>query len=335
MRDLFLTEDWFRLLAREGLAPSPRQCRTLGLRAVAAEVAPVLHLKQEREGGAWSSLSNYYTGVYGPQGDSRHLTAEDWAQAARKMRQWPGGGVVSFEPLDADSAWLPAFKQGARRAGYRIWDEPAFGNWFQPVEPGVHLAYWVSRPSALRNTVDRAMRKLDRAGDWRVEIFASGSDNGLADATALSRMTDAYLSVYANSWKPQEPNPGFMPAFIALAARHGCLRLGVLWFQGRPLAAQIWLVYPGHSAQIFKLAHVKGEEKWSAGSVLTAELARHCIDRDNVTELDFLSGDDAYKADWMGSRRERVRLVLAHPLTLQGARRCLLRAFLESRTRFA
>lgn len=318
MRDLFLTEDWFHLLAREGLTPSPRVCRVLGLRAGSGEEAPVLHLKQDREGGAWSSLSNYYAGVYGPSGDSAHLTADDWALAAREVRQWPGGGVLQLEPLDADSAWLPAFKQGALCAGYRVWEEPAFGNWFQPVEPGVYSNYWQARPSTLRNTVERATRKLDRAGEWCVEIFAGGGDNSAADAATLSRVTDAYLSVYANSWKPQEPNPGFMPAFIALAARHGCLRLGVLWLQGRPLAAQMWLVYPGCSAQIFKLAHVNGEEKWSAGSVLTAELVRHSIDLDNVRELDFLSGDDTYKADWMGHRRVRERLVLAHPASVSG-----------------
>lgn len=318
MRDLFLTEDWFRLLQRQGLTPAPRECRTVGLRAGAAGDVPVLHLKQDQDGGTWSSLSNYYTAVYGPQGDGTHLTADDWALAARELRQWPGGGALRLEPLDADSAWLPVLKEGALRAGYRIWEEPAFGNWFQPVEPGVHSTYWQARPSALRNTVDRATRRLDRAGEWSVEIFASGQGNGEPDATALGRMTDAYLSVYANSWKPQEPNAGFMPAFIGLAARHGCLRLGVLWLQGKPLAAQIWLVYPGRSAQIFKLAHVKGEEKWSAGSVLTAELACHSIEQDKVRELDFLSGDDAYKADWMEHRRIRTRLYMAHPMTGQG-----------------
>ncbi|MGI9218121.1 MAG: GNAT family N-acetyltransferase, partial [Hydrogenophaga sp.] len=242
MRDLFLTEEWFRLLAREGLAPPPRACQVLGLRGGTGEEALALHLKQDREGEAWSSLSNYYAGVYGPSGESAYLTADDWALALREVRQWPGGGVLQLSPLDADSAWLPAFKQGARRVGYRVWEEPAFGNWFQPVEPGVYTAYWQARPSALRNTVDRATRKLDRAGDWRVEIFAGGLHDHAAEAAVLGRMTDAYLHVYANSWKPQEPRTEFMPAFIAVAARQGCLRLGVLWLQGRPLAAQIWLV---------------------------------------------------------------------------------------------
>ena len=325
--DLFLTQAWFDLLREHGLEHPPHAVQAIDLPAIdEADPSARLWLQKVRPRGGWTSLSNYYTGVFGPQGASESVPMEAWAGVARRLRQCPGGGVISMEPLDASQPWVHRLEEAARLAGYRTWRETAFGNWYQTVEPGDFNLYWMQRPSALRNTVDRATRRLDRAGEWSIEIFASGHGNGEPDATALGRMTDAYLRVYANSWKPQEPNAGFMPAFIGLAARHGCLRLGVLWLQGRPLAAQIWLVYPGRSAQIFKLAHVKGEEKWSAGSVLTAELARHSIEQDKVRELDFLSGDDAYKADWMELRRERLRLVLAHPLSLQGAWQCVLRA---------
>ena len=35
------------------------------------------------------------------------------------------------------------------------------------------------------------------------------------------------------------------------------------------------------------------------------KLMRHVIDVDQVREVDFGSGDDAYKKDWMSDRRER------------------------------
>jgi CelD/BcsL family acetyltransferase involved in cellulose biosynthesis len=34
------------------------------------------------------------------------------------------------------------------------------------------------------------------------------------------------------------------------------------------------------------------------------------IDRDRVTALDFLTGNEGYKQDWMSERRERTRLVI-------------------------
>jgi hypothetical protein len=36
---------------------------------------------------------------------------------------------------------------------------------------------------------------------------------------------------------------------------------------------------------------------------------QHTMDVDRVQEVDYLSGDDAYKADWMALRRERVGVV--------------------------
>ena len=115
----------------------------------------------------------------------------------------------------------------------------------------------------------------------------------------------AYQAVYAQSWKPPELCVEFIPALVKLSAERGWLRLGVLWLNGEPLAAQLWLTCRG-KANIYKLAYVKGKEKLSAGSVLTQALMQHAMDVDRVTEVDYLSGDDAYKADWMALRRERV-----------------------------
>jgi CelD/BcsL family acetyltransferase involved in cellulose biosynthesis len=83
----------------------------------------------------------------------------------------------------------------------------------------------------------------------------------------------------------------------------GVVRVGVT-----PVAAQIWFMREG-KALIFKLAYDEEFKRLSAGSVLTVELMRHVVDVDGADEVDYLTGDDAYKADWMTHRRERVGLV--------------------------
>jgi CelD/BcsL family acetyltransferase involved in cellulose biosynthesis len=57
---------------------------------------------------------------------------------------------------------------------------------------------------------------------------------------------------------------------------------------------------------IFKLAYDERFAQLSAGSVLTSQLMRQVIDVDRVAVVDYLTGDDAYKRDWMSHRRERV-----------------------------
>lgn len=296
--DLFLTQWWFDNLLANGFvdAVEPMTVRWDTPRGSAS-----LPLMAGSSRGRLSSLSNYYTGLFGPVGGDDPLAMTDWDAVAWQLRQLPSSAVLQMQPLDAASAWLPRFESGLRHRGYWTDRYFSFGNWFQPVPLGGFEVYWAARPSALRNTVARALKRLNKLGDWRLEIV-TGPQPGLNAAI------DTYVSVYNRSWKVPEPNPAFMPGLIRLAAVQGWLRLGLLWVAGEPVAAQVWLV-AGGKANIFKLAYAQGHEKLSTGSVLTAELMRHVMDTDQVREVDFLSGDDAYKADWMDCRRERVGLL--------------------------
>jgi CelD/BcsL family acetyltransferase involved in cellulose biosynthesis len=104
---------------------------------------------------------------------------------------------------------------------------------------------------------------------------------------------------------------------VRTAAAQGWLRLGVLALDGQAIAAQLWLVHDG-KASIYKLAYVEGFERYSAGSVLTHALMQHVIDVDQVQEVDYLTGDDGYKQDWMSHRRERRGIVAFDLRTLRG-----------------
>ncbi len=295
---VFQSVPWFALLERHGF---DRNIEVMAFPIGGHESAAVLHLMAAGERDHVESLSNYYTGLYGPFGCLQSLQAEDWLRLVRSVRASLSPAVWRLHPLDAQAAWVTRLTNALRAAGYWTDRYFCFGNWYQPVEPGRFDDYWAARPSALRNTVARARKRLDRQGDWRLDII-TGEEPGLEAAI------EAFVAVYNRSWKTPEPNPAFMPGLIRLAAQQGWLRLGLVYLAGEPVAAQLWLV-AGGKANIFKLAYVQGFEKLSVGSVLSAELMRHVIDVDGVREVDFLSGDDPYKADWMSHRRERIGLV--------------------------
>src|SRR5690606_18233504 len=92
----------------------------------------------------------------------------------------------------------------------------------------------------------------------------------------------------------------------------GRIRLAVARHEGEPVAAQFWTAENG-IAYIHKLAHLESRKELSAGTTLTAALFEHVIDRDGVALVDFGTGNDGYKADWMERVRPRFRLDCLHP----------------------
>lgn len=309
----FQTADWFALLAQHGL-PAGTALQWL---MVTNDGAPILGLPLIQEPDKLTSLSNFYTPLYAPlvlydspnvnglttsDAPMDALTSPALMAIARFLRhQKPCPAVIQLQPLDTTGTFYPAMRSALTTAGYAVDDYFCFGNWTLPCARLAFADYFAQRPSALQNTVHRARKKLDRAGTWKVDIH---TQSGALLDTAIS----AFETIYQRSWKPTEAFPGFVRGLCVLAAQKGKLRLGVLSLDGIAIASQIWLVDQG-KAYIFKLAYDPDAARFSPGSLLTATLMEHALDVDAVDEIDYLSGDDAYKQDWMSHRRERHGLI--------------------------
>jgi hypothetical protein len=315
--DIFCTLPWFENLARYGLNATDKdqhQCQLLLAHDTASDNLVCLPLLGS---ATLQSLSNYYSSLYGPlvwqpaTGKQSALTPSTWQAMGQHLGQhparWP---LITLSPLDTEATFLGSLQTGLRQAG--CWTDRffCFGNWYLVVGQRSFATYAASLPSALRHSIERGQRRLAKQGTWGIHIQQS-PDAGLEEAIAH------FVQVYDQSWKSAEPTPQFIPQLIRMAATQGWLRLGVLMLGGQAIAAQLWLVKSG-KASIYKLAYVKGFERLSAGSVLTHALMRQVIDIDQVAEVDYLTGDDAYKRDWMSHRRERWGLVAFNPRTLRG-----------------
>lgn len=158
--------------------------------------------------------------------------------------------------------------------------------------------YWEGRPGQLKNTVKRKGRK----GLVSTRIETVFSDASWAD----------YERVYAKSWKPNEGSPEFLKQLARQESEAGAMRLGLAYIDGQPVAAQFWTVENG-VALIHKLAHDERYLDASPGTLLSAALFQYAIDIDKVGEIDFGTGSDGYKRDWMEQVRPRYRIDLFWP----------------------
>ncbi|MCX7284184.1 MAG: GNAT family N-acetyltransferase, partial [Novosphingobium sp.] len=232
-------------------------------------------------GGA-EALANWYNFSVAPLGDAALL-----ADIARSLP----ASRAAFAPMAQEDA--QSLAAALRCAGWIVISEPCDTNHILHVKGRSFAQYWSARPGALRETVRRKGRK----GDVSLRVV---SDFSAED-------WDAYEAVYRLSWKPGEGSPDFLRRWAEMDGAAGRLRLGIAEIAGQPVAAQFWTV-EGGTAFIHKLAHDERFRKASPGTLLSAAMFEHVIDRDGVLLVDFGTGDDPYKRDWMEDVRIRWRV---------------------------
>lgn len=299
--------DWFVNLATHALAPYEHAVIYVARRTPGDFIA--LPLKRDSRTGQAHALGNFYTSAYAPVIRSEApeaLLAALFRHLARNERITG----ITLSPLDSSSPVFAQLQAALSHSGWKdIHSYFCFGNW--TYEPGntTYESYLDRRPARLQNTIARRTRQFLKDERGHLDLITGGN--------ALEQSIADFVAIYNRSWKQQEPFPEFVPALLRLAARRGWLRLGIARHDDTPVASQAWLVAQG-TAYIFKLAHDEAFKQLSPGTVLTAHIMRHVIDEDRVRRVDFLSGDDDYKKDWMSARADRSGIAACNPSTLRG-----------------
>lgn len=296
-----------RLAWWQGLA---EHCGLVPLLVVARDGDDAAVLPLQRVNGHLSGLANWYSFRLRPVSSPGSDAAGLLTALARDLGRHAARVTLSGLPQEDGSADLT--EAAFRKAGWIALREACDSNHVLHVEGRSYDDYLAGRPGPLRTTLKRKTGKVD------VRIL-SGFD---ADAWS------DYEDIYGESWKPSEGSPDFLRGFAQAEGAAGRLRLGLAYAEGRAIAAQMWTV-EGGVAFIHKLAHREEAKPLSPGTVLSAALFRHVIDEDKVDLVDFGTGNDGYKRDWMEDVRPRYRLDMLRPGAPQNwpflARRALKR----------
>lgn len=253
------------------------------------------------------ALGNYYTSLYTPilAPEANELELAGLLQAA--SCDHGGAHVMRFAPMDPAAPAYAATLAALRSIGWIPFRYFCFGNWYLKVATDWDT-YLVQRDGRLRNTLKRKGKKFAaEGGTLEIVIDPAQAEDATAD----------FNQVYSRSWKKPEPYPEFIPGLIRWLAAKGWLRMGIARLRGQAIAAQLWIVQ-ANKACIFKLAYDETYAKHAAGTLLTAHLMQHVIDRDHVKEVDYLIGDDEHKKLWMSHRRERWGIVAYNPVSMIG-----------------
>lgn len=278
---------WFDLLAAHGFAGRGR----IDASGSAGATRAWLPLRIDMPGDL-AGLTNWYSFSIRPlfdgdgeRGGPLRALFADLRHKAARLTLYP---VIEPDALTA----------ALRAAGWWVTATPAGDRHWLDLGDMDHDAWWSSRPGALRNTVQRKAKK----GIVDIQLLAAFDPGSWA----------AYELIYAASWKPEEGDPALLRAFAEMESERGTFRMGIARIDGIPVAAQFWTVEDG-TAFIHKLAHVEDSLKASPGTLLSAALFRHVIEVDGVKRVDFGTGNDGYKRDWMNRHDPLWRIEAFNP----------------------
>ena len=268
-------------------------CAIKPMIALARDGDDVAILPLQAGDGHLHALGNWYNFTVRPimsDGGTRLLAA-----LARDLRRksWR----ITLAPLPDEDGAAGLLAEAFSKAGWMVRREQCDVNRFDALSGYASYAQFLAdRPGTLRTTLKRKAPKV------QTTIHQQFDDDIWHD----------YETVYRASWKPEEASFAFLRRFAGEEAIAGRLRLGIARYDGLPVAAQLWTLERG-TAFIHKLAHVEASRALSAGTTLSAALFAHVIDIDRAAAVDFGTGDDGYKRDWMKGVRPRYRLDLLDP----------------------
>lgn len=292
MRPLFDRIDWFDALHRHCFPATP--VRVLAAEENGKEVWLFLLNTAARRAGA---LANWYSFSWAPLflGDPDAAAQQRLLESVAR-HLLTDCAQIDLYPLEDGTPLVRAL----RRAGWFVVERPMGGRHLLRVEGRSFADYWAARPGRLRSLVRRKGRGAP---------FALSIDDRLTDA-----LWQDYVDVHGRSWKEAEPDAGL--AFLRdLAEREsaaGRLRLGFARIDGRAVATQLWTVDHG-VALIHKLSHDRAFDGGSPGTLLSHAMFERAINRDRVSLIDYGTGDNDYKLDWMETRVPLHRIDAFNP----------------------
>ena len=265
------------------------------------------------------SMANFYTTVFEPllNADSNQLLAAQ--QLASYLYQtFKSVPLVEIEPLREAKFFALLAESFSNLSGQSARRYVKHLNRYERVEGDSYESYLARRPGKLRSTIKRKRKQLEKNTRSETGIFVSAKD--------IQREYPKFRQVYEESWKGQESYPEFIGAITADLADIGKAKLGILSVEGEPAAAQIWFRI-GQAWGVFKLAYRPQFTQYSVGTLLTSAMIESFFDGEPITEIDFFSGDDAYKQDWVSECRDHCGLELIQPGNFFGRLLCIKRKF--------
>jgi CelD/BcsL family acetyltransferase involved in cellulose biosynthesis len=223
-----------------------------------------------------------------------------------KVSDWD---FVDLNAIGYDYEIIDIIKNIADGKKIKYLEQISFVKWYLTDINYTGEEYLKNRSKNIRSEIKRRKKKLEELGALDFKV--------VNDSDEIDKYMDHYYEVYRKSWKKEENvGPTFHRNLAALGVKKGWLRLGFLFLDGVPIAAQFRFVFNGMCLFI-KTSYDEYYKKYSPGIILLSEMTKYIIDTDNVEVIDFGRGDENYKKSW-ANKKKKIKGMLIFNDNLKG-----------------
>jgi CelD/BcsL family acetyltransferase involved in cellulose biosynthesis len=222
--------------------------------------------------------------------------------------------VLELDSIPEELDSLTAIKSAVELIGLKSREYFCFNDWTLEDINFSGDEYMSRKPKNLRKELGKRRRRLERNGQLRFEIES--------DRKSYDYYKNVYYEVRNKSWKHPEIDLAFLDDFRRNAFEKGWLRFASLFFNSSPISCHLRL---GYRNEVYFLESVYDKEygEYSPTTILRSELMRYVIDKEKVTIIHTIKGDEDYKKNWTPKRRERKGITIFNN-TLKGELLALL-----------
>ncbi|MBF0266835.1 MAG: GNAT family N-acetyltransferase [Gammaproteobacteria bacterium] len=265
------------------------------------------------------AISNYYTANFQPLFANNLNIKEIYDITEYFIKSYLIKNNIHYltlSPVNIEVKEITSFVDCLKAHHFSIKTDHLFVNWFHKLNLNnyydnlnTYEQYFQQRPSKLQNTIKRKTKQLRKTESHHLQIHTSYDD--------IKAQLSNYDTIYQKSWKPDEYSYQFIHDLMLTFAQQNKTRLGIAMINNEPAAAQFWLVH-NQEALIVKLAHDPKFQNLSIGTILTNAMFQYVIEIDQVHKIDFLTGNDSYKKDWMTEQQDFYSVTAYNNKTIKG-----------------
>jgi CelD/BcsL family acetyltransferase involved in cellulose biosynthesis len=261
----------------------------------------------------------------------KFAAVESLVAAYRSAPATAGVSAWTLEGIEPGDASIGLVRERLLEAGFDLSDEPLQSSWVLEL-PRTWAEFVAGVHRTLRRKINKAARRVEQ-GEVRFETATTWPEIDAAwdDFVRLHGLRFRDRDEAGGCFADPRFNAFLRPAIQSLAER-GAAEL--VWCRaGNAIVSMQLYLLGGHTASMYQSGIDPAQMQLEPGHLLYTHAVRRLIER-GYERLDFLRGDEPYKADWGAKARPLARLTCVAPLVTARLRYGALRKLRQLKRRF-